>query len=752
MNNIVDNKKYAIEQKCCRICGNTDLIEIVNLGVHTLCGRFPAKNEPAPISAPLVLVKCNDIGDKKNKCCGLVQLRDTVNSDELYFHNYGYRSGLNNSMISHLSSLVGEICNRISIQQNDVILDIGSNDCTLLKAYSYDPSVVTFVGIDPIGKQFKQFYPEYISLINEFFTYDNYRMNFGDRHAKIITSIAMFYDLPSPIKFMQDIKKTLHRDGIWITEQSYIVSMMKTHSFDTICHEHLEYYSFKQFEWMANVVGLRIIDVTMNDCNGGSFRLTLTHKDNSYVANEININKIREYEEQYKLDTVVPYERFNDDCIKFKETTTFMLNTYVENNKKIYLYGASTKGNTLLQYLNVDKKIIVAAADRNTEKFGRRTPRTDIPIISETEMRNAKPDVLLVLPWHFKKEFITRESEYIANGGIMIFPLPQLEIISKKRALIIGYTGQIGQYLANELLEKNYLVYGVSRGIKINSNNNVIHITADVTDSNKMKLIIETILPDEIYNLASPTTIVETIENPISAYQTNIMALTNLCEITRKINPTIKIFNAGSSEMYRENVMSENTLITYDEMTQANPYITPYSISKASAYQIIKYYREILGLPYCTGILCNVISPKLDRKYFVQKIIYHVKYSPYDLLTVGNIDIGKDFIHAHDAAKAIMIIMTSSNDCVVSSASSEQLKRIIEYIYLEKNINIKWTEMNGYDSATDKLLIHIDASMKRKYEKNGEKIIGNNKKLLSLGWMPEYDIKSILHEMCLLCK
>jgi NDP-4-keto-2,6-dideoxyhexose 3-C-methyltransferase len=430
-------------QTQCRICGNRDLIEITDLGTHALSGRFPFQGEPTPMCAPLVILKCNDlVGTEQDqdqthtKACGLVQLKHNVCPEELYFHNYGYRSGLNQTMTQHLGRLVQEVTEKLNrINFRDIILDIGSNDATLLKAYSYSPLIARYVGIDPIGQQFAQFYPSHITLIKEFFTADVFERVYPGEKAKVITSIAMFYDLPSPLKFMQDIKRILHPDGLWVLEQSYIGSMLDTLSFDTICHEHLEYYALKQMEWMARQAGLRIIDVTLNECNGGSFRVTMTHEENDYEVNQDHLDTLHATESQRHLDTLVPYQVFNQACLTIKTRLTTLLKNYQQHGKKIYLYGASTKGNTLLQYMGIDHTLIRAAAERNVEKYGRRTPQTDIPIISEEEMRRNKPDVLLVLPWHFKEEFVRREWRYLDEGGIMIFPLPRVEVVSSESVI-----------------------------------------------------------------------------------------------------------------------------------------------------------------------------------------------------------------------------------------------------------------------------------------------------------------------------
>lgn len=405
------------EITCCRICQNTNLLTILDLGSHSLSSRFPTADEPDPIQVPLMLVKCNNTDD--NTHCGLLQLKHTTSSDELYMQHYGYRSGLNNTMIQHLGDLVEEIKTKVSIGPNDVVLDIGSNDCTLLKSYNIDN--LQRVGIDPTGKQFKQYYPDDVILVPTFFDQQVYNQ-YVTKKAKVVTSISMFYDLPSPTEFSQDIKSILADDGIWVTEQSYCVTMLENNSFDTICHEHLEYYTLKQLLYIAKVANLEIIDVTCNSCNGGSFRVTLAHPGVYKVSN--NVTNMIKQEEQLDLNTLYA---FNKRIDKNKQELVSFLKKEKLLGKSIYLYGASTKGNTLLQYYGLDHTLITAAAERNPEKYGRRTPGTNIPIISESDMRVQNPDYLLVLPWHFKSEFLIREKEYTFNGGTIIFPLPTIE-------------------------------------------------------------------------------------------------------------------------------------------------------------------------------------------------------------------------------------------------------------------------------------------------------------------------------------
>jgi NDP-4-keto-2,6-dideoxyhexose 3-C-methyltransferase len=286
----------------CRICGNINLRTILDLGNLSLTGIFPYPGEDVDMS-PLELVKCfggNDV-------CGLVQLRHTYDLNTLYGDTYGYRSGLNMSMVKHLEGIVGEIEERIELKDGDLIVDIASNDGVLLGAYKN--TNLTLVGIDPAAKKFGEYYKSYIMRFAEFFSSSIIKKNFQQK-AKVITSIAMFYDLEEPLTFMKEISEALADDGIWVLEQSYLPLMIRQNSYDTICHEHLEYYSLFQIDWMTKVCGLRILDVDFNGANGGSFRVTISHKDSQYVSNEKKIADILEKEKQEGFSEWDVYQEF----------------------------------------------------------------------------------------------------------------------------------------------------------------------------------------------------------------------------------------------------------------------------------------------------------------------------------------------------------------------------------------------------------------------------------------------------------
>lgn len=408
----------------CRICGNPRLITIIDLGTQALSGRFPKKDDPDPPAAPLVLVKCDN--EKNPGACGLVQLKHSCDPGEMYGNEYGYRSGINKTMSDHLAGIARMATDVAGPVPGDIVLDIGSNDATLLKSYTRPG--IRRIGIDPGGDQFRIYYPDDIRLVSDFFTAENFTRVFPGEKAKIITSIAMFYDLEDPMTFVRNIREILHPDGVWILEQSYLPTMLEMNSFDTICHEHLEYYAFYQIEWMLRKNGLKAIGIEFNFINGGSFRVYAAHAGSSLSPDTAALESVRAKERELRLETMEPYTAFCTRVEDIRARLTALLKAEKAAGKKIYVYGASTKGNVLLNYFGFDTALITAAADRNPLKFGSRTPGTNIPIVSEEEAR-ADADIFLPLPWHFKKEFLERESEFMKNGGRFIFPLPDVEVV-----------------------------------------------------------------------------------------------------------------------------------------------------------------------------------------------------------------------------------------------------------------------------------------------------------------------------------
>lgn len=402
----------------CRISGSKNLINVLSLGEQYLTGVFPATIDEKITKGPLDLVWCPD--------SGLLQMKHSYSLDEMYGDNYGYRSGLNQSMVDHLTHKINTLETLVKLNETDIVIDIGSNDATSLKAYK---TKAKRVGIDPTGTKFKEYYTDDIELIPDFFTADKYIKIFGDSKAKIITSMSMFYDLEQPVEFVKDIEKVLADNGIWHFEQSYMPAMLRTNSYDTICHEHLEFYSFKVVKNILEQCNMKVIEVQTNSINGGSFAITAAKKSSNLKENLPVINWMLKQEEDLLLDTPKPYRDFEERVFKHRIQLKSLVESLVKDGKKVFGYGASTKGNVLLQFCNFTPKEIPYIVEVNEEKFGKFTPGTNIPIISEEEAEKLKPDYYIVLPWHFRDSILSREKEFLKDGGKFIFPLPEIEIV-----------------------------------------------------------------------------------------------------------------------------------------------------------------------------------------------------------------------------------------------------------------------------------------------------------------------------------
>lgn len=416
---------HLVHRKTCRVCGSAALTNVINLGDQYLQGSFvkPGKELPPSRRIPTSLVRCDPMRDEK--ACGLLQMEYTVPPEVLY-SAYWYRSGTNNTMRNHLKGIAESA---MSMVKNDraAVLDIGCNDGTLL---GYYPETFTRYGVDP--SDVAQEVRLDAKVIQDIFPSRELERVLAGRKLDIITSIAMFYDLEDPISFVKAIKQYLAPDGLWIFEMSYMPSMLKLTSYDTICHEHLEYYSLAVIENILRQAQMKIVDADLNSINGGSIRCYATHQDSSAFRDPSAINRIkqlRQDEFDLELDTDKPYRNFQDRINVHREELTTLLRKLKREGKTIHVYGASTKGNTILQWCGIDSRIVDFAAERNPDKYGAFTLGTEIPIISESESRALKPDYYLVLPWHFKDEFVERERDILRSGTAMIFPLPNVSIV-----------------------------------------------------------------------------------------------------------------------------------------------------------------------------------------------------------------------------------------------------------------------------------------------------------------------------------
>jgi hypothetical protein len=414
-------------RQTCRLCGSGQLSPILTLGPQMLASAFasPENQDFLPSrKVPLELVRCNPELDEN--ACGLVQLKHTFPSDIMYT-DYWYASGVNQTMRDALADITMKAMKFVTIEKGDVAVDIGCNDGTLLK--SYNNSDLDLVGFDP-AKNFLGVEGEGFTRINNYFSKNSYLLARGSKKAKIVTSIAMFYDLEDPIAFVEDVADILDGNGVWILQMADLPNMLRNNMFDNICHEHLAYYHLAPMEFLLKRCGLKLVDVEMNFVNGSSYRFYIRKASGAEPTADAlkRIAKVRFEEFNLALDTDAPYKKFKENLERNKNDLLFFINQERAKGKKVFVYGASTKGNVLLQYCELTEEAIPYAAERNPRKWGARTLGSNIPIISEEEARTLKPDYFLVLPYHFLDEMLVREKEFVDRGGKFIVPVPTVKL------------------------------------------------------------------------------------------------------------------------------------------------------------------------------------------------------------------------------------------------------------------------------------------------------------------------------------
>ena len=402
----------------CRACKSKKLIKLFSLGELSFTGKFPSPGKKIA-KKPITVIIC--------KNCELVQLAHNYDLKYLYGPDYGYRTSINKTMRNHVKKITQILSKKTKLKKNDLVLDIASNDGCLLNYYGKN---IIKCGIDPILNKYKNNYKKIKYSIPTFFSAKKIK-NKTNKKFKIITALSVFYDAEDPNKFLKDVRSLLMPNGIFLVEFADLASIIRFKMFDTICHEHLEYYSSKVIINLAENNGLKVFDIKENKINGGSKQYYLCLKNSSISVNTKIINKTLSSENKLKLNKVSTFVEFFKEINKLKFDLNNIIQSILNKNQNIHCYGASTKGNVILQYFKIDDKKIKFVAERNKNKYGLYTPGTNIKIISEKQSRSIKPNYYLVLPWHFKDEILKREKKIIKKGVKFIFPLPNIKVISK---------------------------------------------------------------------------------------------------------------------------------------------------------------------------------------------------------------------------------------------------------------------------------------------------------------------------------
>lgn len=398
-----------VTRTTCRLCGSSSLSDVFSVGEQYINDFVPVERVGKGQKAPLDLMIC--------KGCSLLQLRHTAPQELLYARHYWYRSGVTDTMRRALRDITAQIESMVKLEPGDIVLDIGANDGTMLATYTAPG--IRRVGCEPANNLVDMLRQNADYVMHDFWNYQQYMKlasQWGFGKAKVITAIGMFYDLEDPNKFIKDAQRVLSDDGIFVAQLMCLAPMIEKNDLGNICHEHLEYYSLDSLKYLFETNGLEMFKIEENDVNGGSYRIFARHYKEGSIA----------FKEKFKLDDILTLakriENNRKRCVDF-------IKNEVAKGKKIYVYGASTKGNVILQYYGLGRALITAAAERSPEKWGKYTVGSWIPIVSEEEARKANPDYFLVLPWAFFDEFYKREEKWRLGGGKFIVPLPEFRVV-----------------------------------------------------------------------------------------------------------------------------------------------------------------------------------------------------------------------------------------------------------------------------------------------------------------------------------
>lgn len=404
----------------CRLCGSSEIEDVFSLGMQVVKDFLDSPNMGTK-KGPLDMVLCRK--------CGLLQLKHTFSKEYLYTH-YWYRSSTSPTMVKELNDIVHNAKKHVQLNSGDIVIDIGSNDGTLLRQYNYDKLLK--VGFEPSNLWKFGVSPETI-IINDYFNAKAFTREFPGKKAKIITSIAMFYDLDDPNSFTEDVRTIMDPQGVWIVQMNYLGLMLRNLGYDNICHEHVGYYSLTTMLHLLERHDLQVFDLELNNVNGGSFRLYIKHiLDNTKEINSKKIEEVKRIEGKMHLSEPFAYFEFDRNIQRQREDMRQLLSETKQKNKKIFIYGASTRGLVILEYCGIDDKITPFATDKNSDKWGKYLSGTGIRIIPLEEYRRLKPDFLLVLPYQYANEIAYQESAFMDGGGQLIIPLPVPKILDKE--------------------------------------------------------------------------------------------------------------------------------------------------------------------------------------------------------------------------------------------------------------------------------------------------------------------------------
>ncbi len=691
-------KDGYITRHTCRLCGSERLTGLFSLGNLYISTFVKASGENIG-KAPLELLWCED--------CTLVQLKHTAPQELLYSGHYWYRSGLNQIIIDDLKEITEVAQKMVELRDGDILLDIGANDGTLLSFY---PRECVKVGCEPATNLINELREKCDVVMDSFWNYDNYIEKVGVRKAKIITAIGMFYDMEDPNQFIRDAARVLDDDGIFVAQLMTAKAMLDKNDLGNICHEHIEYYSYESLKYLFEKNGLEIFKVEENSINGGSYRLFARKYQTGSIDYQENITK------QDYLDFADRIEESKRKCVE-------LIRQLNRDGKKVYGYGASTKGNTILQYYGLGPEDIKGVAEISEEKFGKFTVGSDIPIVEERIVKE-DADYFLVLPYAFKDSFLRNNKDWMDKGGKFIFALPELEVCGadvtekrevevsddrkmegeekreKKKALILGVTGQDGSYLAEFLLNKGYEVHGMIRKSATGNTDNIKHIMdkivlhkGNLTDPVSIYKIIDDVRPDEIYNEADQDHVSWSFDMASYSYDVTGAAVGRILEIIKQVyseeeirEHKVKYFQPLSSNIFGIPDESPQT-----EETKVRPQ-SPYACGKVLAQVLCRYYRDVYGMFISSAIFYNHESVRRTEDYVTHKITkaaVRISKGLQKKLYLGDLSTKVDFGYAPDFMEAAWNIMQLSkpDDFIICTGETHSVQEFLHEAFRQVGLN-----------------------------------------------------------------
>jgi GDP-mannose 4,6-dehydratase len=725
--------KTYTTRSTCRVCYSDTLSPLFTLGSQYVNNFITPDQLKDCVKAPLEMIFCEN--------CTLVQLKDTAPQELLYTGFYWYKSGVTETMKKALRDITEKAEKLCQLKEGDVALDIGSNDGTMLRTYQV-PGLIT-VGVEPASNLAEEGKVGLTHHIHDFWNIQNY-MNIVGKKAKVVTAIGMFYDMEDPNQFLADACNALTEDGVFIAQLMCSKNMLDKNDVGNICHEHLEFYSYASLEYFFDKNGLEIFDVEINNVNGESYRLYARKKGTKTAEFPGAAERVAAVKEDEKeLLTHKAYLDFFNRIEAQKKKCVDFIKKEVAKGKKVWVFGASTKGNVILQYYGLDHTIISGASERSPWKWGKYTVGSMIPISSEDAARAEQPDYFLVLPYAFFDEMYSRETEWLSKGGKFIVPLPECRVVgmengerveydledgelvgkvqgsapmlnegestdptastetsitnqkpsTKKKVLIMGITGQDGSYLAEILLEKGYEVHGFIRKSSTGNTKNITHLMnkitlhrGDLADMTSIYKTVSEVQPDEIYNEADQDHVSWSYHSPLYSCDITGAGVVRILEAIKQINPKIKFFQPVSSNMFGQTTDERQT-----EETPFRPQ-SPYGAAKAFAYVMCRYYRDVFGLHVSTGIFYNHESPRRTEEYVTGKIVNSVariKKGKQDKLMLGNLDATIDFGYAKEYMELAWRIMQleKADDFIVCTGEAHSLKELLHEAFSYVGLN-----------------------------------------------------------------